>query len=247
MSSTDVYTESFVDRGSKYDQAMKQVPDSRREEFMAVVEEISGLEHGLVLDVPAGGAYLRKYLPARFDYQPYEPVGAFKGSTGVESKQGLLPFPQPSAIADIVVSVAGVHHFNDKKPLFTEMARVTKPGGKLILADVHHQSNTAQFLDGYIDANNSTGHSGFFLGENTLNELDECGWNVNSADRKYYYWIFASRQQLARYCHLLFDITHNDYHLTLEQIEQELGIDSLPDNRIGMCWDLFVINAQKKR
>ncbi|HJN97110.1 MAG TPA: hypothetical protein QGF41_15570 [Gammaproteobacteria bacterium] len=55
MSNKDPYTQTFTVRGSKYDEAMKLVPDSRREEFMAAVEELSSLEGGRVLDVPAGG------------------------------------------------------------------------------------------------------------------------------------------------------------------------------------------------
>jgi SAM-dependent methyltransferase len=200
-----------------------------------------------VLDVPAGGAYLKEYLPARFEYRSYEPVASFKDIAQVdrERERALLPFPQHSQSVDVVVSVAGVHHFQDKNPLFTEMARVTRPGGQLILADVHQQSDVATFLDGYVDANNSTGHRGFYLGEHTLEELGRCGWRVLSAERKHYHWVFNSRQQLAEYCHLLFDICHSDLAQTRTQIEKELGVDTMADNQTGMRWDLFVIKAEK--
>ena len=251
MTATDAYTESFGERGSKYDRAMRLVADSRKEEFMAVVEELAAVKAGLVLDVPAGGGYLRRYLPERFVYKAYEPVGSFKDSlkkTGTsDSRSGLLPFPQDTASVDIVVSVAGVHHFADKLPLFIEMARVAKPDGKLVLADVHQHSPVASFLDGYIGKSNSSGHDGIYLCDRTLEELDASGWHVESARRKHYHWVFNSQQQMLHYCHLLFDICHDDFDLTLGHIERELGVDTLSDNQLGLRWDLCVITAEKKQ
>ncbi|MBT8146684.1 MAG: class I SAM-dependent methyltransferase [Gammaproteobacteria bacterium] len=245
MNDRDAYAESFAARGSKYDKAMKQVPESRREEFMAVVDELPASQSAVVLDVPAGGGYLRGYLPARFEYRSYEPVSSFKSGSQEDVERSLLLFPQGSESVDVVASVAGIHHFQDKEPLFREMARVTRPGGQLILADVHHQSSVAAFLDGYVDASNSTGHRGFYLGDHTLEELENCGWHVSSAQRKHYHWMFGSEQQMAEYCHLLFDICHSDFAETRMNIEESLGIDQLDDGRFGMRWELFVIVAEK--
>jgi len=246
MDNNDAYAGSFEERGSKYDKAMKLVPESRREEFIAVTKELANLSGGIVLDVPAGGEYLKDYLPSRFTYLPYERVSSFQGSPIVGTDQGLLPFPQSSKSIDAVVSVAGVHHFNNKLPLFTEMARVTTPNGYLVLADVHRESPVAKFLDGYIDTHNSTGHEGYYLDEKSLEELNQCGWDVISANRKHYHWVFASLNQLTRYCHLLFDIRHSDYEQTHRVIEQELSIDNLSQGRVGLRWDLYVITAEKR-
>jgi len=211
---------------------------------MAAVEELSSLEGGRVLDVPAGGGYLQKYLPPRFDYQPFEPVKAFNNTTTYNHDSGLLPFPQLSCSVDAILSVAGIHHFSDKKPLFIEMARVTKPGGRLVLADVHCKSLVASFLDGYIDRNNSTGHHGYYLGEDTLEELESCGWNVASARRKHYHWNFTSLKQMARFCELLFDINRADTSQIRVQLEDELGVD-MASGGVGLRWDLYVISASK--
>jgi SAM-dependent methyltransferase len=246
MKNNDAYAESFKLRGSKYDQAMKLVPDSRQEEFIAVTEELADLDSGIVLDVPAGGEYLRDYLPNRFTYLPYERVSSFQDTPIVGTDHGLLPFPQSSDAIDAVVSVAGVHHFENKLPLFEEMARVTAPGGFLVLADVHRESPVAGFLDGYINTHNSTGHEGYYLDNKTLEELEKCGWNVISAKRKHYHWGFASLSQLTTYCHLLFDITHYDFEQTRIQLEQDLGLDVLSSSRVGLRWDLYVVTATKR-
>jgi len=245
MNSTDAYTESFADRGSQYDEAMRQVPDSRQREFMAVIEEFPDLSSGIVFDVPAGGGYLQRYLPSAFEYQFYEPVASFKGQKNINPERSLIPFPQSSSAFDVVVSVAGIHHFPDKESLFKEMVRVTRPDGHLVLADVHRQSKAAAFLDGYIDATNSTGHKGFYLGEQTLEELESCGWRILSAQRKHYHWMFESEQQMAEFCHLLFDIGHADFSTTRLRIDEDLGIDQFDDGSVGMRWELFVVVAEK--
>jgi SAM-dependent methyltransferase len=242
----DAYTDSFIDRGSKYDKAMRLFPDSRREEFTAVLNELSISDQGLVLDVPAGGRYLQHYLPARFTYLPHEPVVSFSGRHVGDTDRGLLPIPHATGSVDVVVSVAGVHHFEDKRPLFEEMNRVTRPGGKLLLADVHRLSHVARFLDGYIDSSNSMGHRGYYLDDTTLDELDLSGWEVRGATRKHYHWHFPSQQALVQYCHLLFDITHGDHQRTGQQVEQILGTDVFPNGRIAMRWDLYVISARKR-
>lgn len=246
MKSRDAYTESFAERGSKYDQAMRQVPGSRQPEFMAVVDELPENRPGLVLDVPAGGGYLKQYLPSGFRYTSYEPVGSFSDGSQADAERSLLPFPQDACSVDFVLSVAGVHHFPDKTPVFDEMLRVIRPEGQLILADVHAQSKVASFLDGYIDASNSTGHKGYYLGENTIRELESCGWRIDSARRKHYHWLFESEQQMSEYCHLLFDIRHPDTAKTRLQIREDLGVEQLPDGSIGMSWELFVISATKR-
>lgn len=244
MSGKDAYSESFADRGSQYDKAMRRVPDSREQEFMAVVEELPGSSGGVVFDVPAGGGYLRRYLPDRFSYKSYEPVASFKGKAKNKPESALIPLPQNSTAFDFVVSVAGIHHFQSKDELYREMARVTRPGGRLVLADVHKHSRVASFLDGYIDASNSTGHQGYYLDGQTLTELESCGWRVLSAQRKRYHWLFKSEQQMAEFCHQLFDIRHSDLSRTRSRIVEELGVDRL-DGGVGMRWELFVIVAEK--
>lgn len=249
MTATDAYTASFGERGSKYDQAMRLVPEARREEFEVALEALTGQGAGVLLDVPAGGGYLQRYLEAqtagRLDYQAFEPVRSFQGSGATGSAGGLLPIPMADRSVDVVMSIAGVHHFPDKRPLFADLLRVTRPGGRLVLADVHTGSAVARFLDGYVNATNSTGHHGYYLDDTTLEALAASGWQVESAVRRAYHWRFSSTEQMSHFCHLLFDITHTDYARTAAEIEKVLGLDPLADGELGMRWELFVVSARR--
>lgn len=121
------YSELFEERGASYDLAMRRYPNARRAEFEQVLEHLT-IEPGMrVGDIPAGGGYLRTYLPEGAIWEGHEPCASFL-SEGADSRfigdRPLLPLPWDNHELDVVLSLAGVHHLDDKADLFREIARV---------------------------------------------------------------------------------------------------------------------------
>ena len=57
---------------------------------------------------------------------------------GVDFAQGeLSALPSPAAEADLVVTGLALTHVNDLVPVYAEFARVLRPGGDLVVSDVH--------------------------------------------------------------------------------------------------------------
>lgn len=245
------YMDLFNARGSVYDRAMQHYPHAREQEFMQVIERARLMPGMVVGDVPAGGGYLQRYLPAGCTWQGHEPCASFISQGGAHSAKTtgtpLLPLPWRDASIDVAVSIAGVHHIEDKRPLFADLRRAVKPGGRLVLSDVAAGSAVAHFLDGYVGDNNSTGHEGVFLSQYTLQELAEAGWSVESCEQVDYHWLFDDRDAMSAFCHGLFDIRHSNLEATLAVIEAGLGTDQLDDGRIGMRWSLMTIVALNER
>lgn len=255
------YTDLFAQRGSAYDIAMRRHPRARDAEFQQAVRA-GALEPGMLVgDVPAGGGYLARYLPQGCACLEHEPCASFAdheaalasldnvadaGAIPHHGGQGgaLLPLPWGPGLVDALISLAGVHHMQDKRPLFAEMRRVTRQGGRLVLSDVAEGSAPADFLDGFVGAHNSTGHEGAFLSQHTLEELAETGWSVLTARLERFHWAFPSRAAMADFCRWLFDIRTAGEVDILAAIERDLGLDDLPDGRIGMRWSLFTITAE---
>ncbi|MBI1181941.1 MAG: methyltransferase domain-containing protein [Alphaproteobacteria bacterium] len=236
------YEVLFEFRGASYDRAMRLFPDARREEFLLPIGRSNLPPGATVADVPSHGGYLARYLPRGCRWLGHEPCAVF-GHGAAGDDRGLLPLPWEDDAVDAALSVAGVHHVEDKVSLFRELARVVRPGGRFVLADVHEASDAARFLDGWVDAHNSTGHDGLFLGEHTLDELARAGWRVLSAERVGYHWRFASLEDMGEFCHGLFDLRASTPEETVRAIDEELGIDRLEDG-VGMRWELYMVVAE---
>jgi SAM-dependent methyltransferase len=237
------YEAIFRERGAAYAHAMANWPDARRDEFLLPVTR-AGLQAGeSVVDVPAGGGYLQRYLPAGVRWSGHEPCASFF-DPGAAGDQPLLPLPWADASADAALSIAGVHHLDDRVPLYRELHRVLRPGGRFVLADVHEESPVARFLDGFVGRYNSTGHRGDYLTTADLGRLESCGFAVQGAARVGYHWWFATRQDMGGFCRLLFDIRDVSVTAVADGIEELLGVTTGPEG-IGMQWDLYMITATK--
>lgn len=241
------YAQIFAARGSAYDRAMQRYPDARQQEFRQVIEAAQ-LAPGMVVgDVPAGGGYLRRHLPHGCQWMGHEPCASFTNHGAVAGDaRPLLPLPWPDASADVVISLAGVHHIDDKRPLFRELLRVIRAGGRLAVSDVATGSAVAAFLDGYVGAHNSTGHRGVFLDERTLAMLSEAGWSVRSHGVRDFCWVFPDRAAMAGFCHELFDLRSASVDDAQGAIEAQLGVTELASGQVGMAWSLMTIVAQKE-
>lgn len=242
------YTDLFNTRGAPYDRAMQRHPDARRREFLQVITPANIAAGMRVGDVPAGGGYLRAYLPEGAIWEGHEPCSSFAhhGAGGAAATSvPLLPLPWGDATLDVAVSLAGVHHLDDKGALFADIHRVLKPGGTFILSDVAEGSPPALFLDGFVGLHNSTGHDGRYLGPHTLDALHAAGWTIAAHGRQHFTWDFADRDAMGDFACLLFDICKSTPHATAQAIERDLGVQPLPDGQIGMNWSLMTILCNK--
>jgi len=115
-----------------------------------------------------------------------------------------------------------------------------------VLSDVQEDSKVANFLDGFMGEHNSTGHKGIFLNHQTPEILSKNGFEIISAGVEKFHWVFDSVEDVAIFCNILFDMCHSDMPKTMESIRTNLGIVELPNNQIGMNWELMTIVARKK-
>jgi SAM-dependent methyltransferase len=237
------YETIFRARGASYEQAMRAWPEARREEFLRPLACLAPQPGERVADIPAGGGYLRRYLPAGCGWLGHEPCASFQGEGASDS--ALLPLPWADATVDAAISIAGVHHLADKGPLFREISRVLRPAGRFVLADVEAASPVARFLDGFVGRHNSTGHEGHYLGEPTLAALAAAGLEVTRSVTERYCWWFDERRQAGDFCRLLFDVRGLDADAVADAVEEYLGFDRHGD-RIGMQWELLVATCRRR-
>ncbi len=234
------YRDIFELRGGFYHQAMREYPEARASEFLNVIRE-AGITPGMtVVDVPSGGAYLSRYL-GNVELIGLETSQTFAKLATERANSVLLynndRFPLQDACADRVLSIAGLHHVRDKRGLFSEMRRIVKPGGRVVVADVADDSFVKGFLDDFVGNYCETGHSGWYFDATTRSELHDAGLNIVGDKRLDYLWCAPDMHQLATFCKLLFGMVHADAGTVADGIRNYLGVSESGD-QIGLNWQL---------
>lgn len=237
------YQDIFSERGQLYHSAMLDVPNARNQEFQAIIEMAELSENQLILDAPSGGGYLNKYIN--------KPVNLIAVETSHEFVQNLKPSPTlslllcedlsnivfPSESVDRIVSLAGLHHLEDKPSFYQECFRLLKPGGLLCMADAYEDSSVAKFLNIFVDANNSMGHEGLFFNASTSDELEKVGFDILHNTNKQYHWLFSDALQMGNYCKRLFGMDLAEAEDVVKGIGDYLGYQD-SSGRCNMNWEM---------
>ncbi|GAA2912370.1 hypothetical protein GCM10010443_88930 [Actinoplanes cyaneus] len=111
-----------------------------------VHDVIDALPVGTALDAACGTGRHAQYLARRghrvigVDSSPEMLTYARKRVPAAEFREGQLhELPLPDNHVDIAVCGLALAHLRDLRPAFAELARVLRPGGHLIITDVHHE------------------------------------------------------------------------------------------------------------
>ncbi len=245
----DSYQDIFNHRGAAYHQAMLRYPDARRHEFALVLDAAGLAEGDAVVDMPSGGGYLRDRIDtARVEVTAIETTQAFFDQCPERPglRRHLSPLSQtglPDASVDVVISVAGLHHVEDKPDVFSEVYRVLRPGGRFVAADVRAGSRVDGFLDTFVDAHNSMGHSGTFVDEDFRTALRGAGFEIDRDETVAYPWVFGSADEMVDCCTLMFGLDRASPEEVRGGIAEWLGYTEA--GGCEMAWELQVVVAQR--
>jgi SAM-dependent methyltransferase len=123
-----------------YDQPLRLFPV----EEPTVHRLLDGLPAGRVLDAACGTGRHAAWLAAR----GHEVVGVDASAAMLAKARAKLPgcrfeqgdlgsLPLPNQSVDAVVCALALVHLSDLRPAFAEFARVVRPGGQVVVSDVH--------------------------------------------------------------------------------------------------------------
>jgi len=218
----DTYADIFEKRGQAYHEAMRRYPHARDREFNALVDRINLSAGSLIVDMPSGGGYLRRYLPKE-DIQliAVETTRAFyeQCREDARTERQLSPLNNTALSAnsvDVVVSMAGMHHVENRPDVFAEVHRILKSGGQFCVADVEEASVKDGFLNTFVDEHSSMGHTGQFINDMFRADLVEGGFSISSDQLVEYTWDFDTFGDMITYCTLMFGLDR----ATPEEVEQ---------------------------
>ena len=194
------YPEIFAQRGNRYHDAMLRFPNARDAEFERLFDACPVAPGARVLDLPAGGGYLARFLPRDAQLTSLELSEGFGGGVSVHDAQRTWPH----APFDHAVCLAALHHIGDQPSFLRGLLGTLRAGGVLHLADVADGSTLARFLDGFVGRFNITGHEGTYLPK------DENFFSAIGKLRRFGEfpcpWRFASEAAMLDFCGSLFGL-----------------------------------------
>lgn len=246
----DQYADIFAHRGAQYTAAMAMCPQARRAEFeQALMTACVDSTAGHLLDVPAGGAWLKDMLPrGKTRYTAIESTDGFIQRLAPENRpqlvlaEDLAQIPLPDASADRLVSLAGLHHIEDRGPVYREMRRLAASGAVGCIADVQADTPTALFLNGPVDRFCPLGHRGLFLNEADTRLIRQAGWKLREDQIVDVAWRFASLAEMGAFCRLLFGLDNApDDQAVIDAIVEGPGVTTVVNagnEEILMHWPL---------
>ena len=242
------YEQIFLKRADAYQKAMELFPRARDLEFQLAVSAADIKPGHTVCDAPAGGGYLRAYLPGGIErYLAVETAPDFVGHCPMGDADQIVESPLHQIAlkddsVDVCINLAGSHHLEDKALFFAEAARILKPGGKLVLVDVDTGTGADRFLNEYVDQYSSMGHKGVFLTTKTATEVVDAGFEIDRDELVAFPWCFENKHDMGLFCKLLFGIDLADKDTVMQAAEDILGFMPGP-GQVNMAWSLRCIVA----
>jgi SAM-dependent methyltransferase len=248
------YGEIFATRSGRYERAMTRMPAARDAEFATFCRHLQLTGGETLVDVPAGGAYLRRYLADKLRYIAVDESEQFFSACGPRLRPTdrainatCLDMPLAGDSVDIVGSLTGLHHVFPRQPVYAEWYRVLCGGGRVVIADVPVGSVEGTFLNGFVDHYNSQGHDGRFLDHDDVTALRAAGFAAITVTDERYTWKFAAAAAAEEFCLDLFGLDQPGAAAALAiTLQQELGLHADPAGDGWLLpWGLRVITARK--
>lgn len=232
-----------------YQEAMMLAPEARAREFRLPIQ-LAGIGEGdRILDCPAGGGYLRRYLNETGKQHRYIPFESKKAYAAFDREMVLgdwLAMPFSDGAFEVVFSIAALHHLIGGRGAFYREAHriLSNPSGRLIIADVAQGTRSARWLDEFVGQRSSEGHQADFLQEGVERAaLESAGFDIRSYDIVPYSWDFPDLNTARTFMSKLFRIDQAAEQEMDAAIGDLLGF--LPGPGVRIRWELAHVRADK--
>ena len=236
------YQKIFIKRANDYHYAMQKYPDVRSYEFESLISTTDFSSIKKVLDIPSGGAYLKKYLPKNIELISADFSEGFTN----ENIQLVNPtqFSYSDNSFDLVLSLSGLHHLDDVPKFVHECLRILKKNGSFIFSDVKRDSPVDFFLNEFVNKYNSLGHNGVFFSENSFSEFPLLQEKIIRTQYYQYPFVFRDKSEMLTFFSFFFGLDKANENIIYDGIRDILGINSTEDG-IEVDWGLIQFEFKK--
>lgn len=242
------YSCIFNQRAQSYINASVNWPTVRKHEFVAYLDVLNLKPGERFLDVPCGTGIIAALIDDRVNYSGLDPSGPFVAHCQAQGipvvKASMRTTGLPDASFDVIGSLTGIHHEAQRAEIYSEWYRLLRPGGRLLLMDVWKGSSSDAFLNGFVHAWSSHGHSGDFVQDADLHALRDEGF-VDLAVRQIdYHWCAPSEVAMHDFMQDLFGLDRQPGLSLMLQAWRQLGWQQAVE-ACRIPWTLAAVSALK--
>ncbi len=243
------YQTLFDQRGDLYSRANRLYPEARAEEAATLLSYLALSAGARWLDVSAGGGYLSERAraqglpPARFscDGSLAFLLSGGGSASGCVAAAERLPFPDGRFAA--AASLAALHHSEDPRAACRELLRVTSRAGRAVLGDAAAGSETARFLNSFVDRHTSSGHRGrFYSPEELEGFFAAAGGRDARGVQARLFWRLPSRADAVVFFRSLFGLVPSTTDSEIEEALNDLGAAS-KEGTFAIPWTMNYASA----
>ena len=209
------YKKLFVNRTKSYLYSINKYPNVFYNEFTVAIKMLNLNDKDILVNIPAGGIPLNKYIEPQLEIKYYEYDICKEFCIDNIKLCDYTNIPQKNNSIDKIICLASLHHTSilERYNIYNEFNRILKQHGVLVIGDVIKESYQDKWLNNFVNKYNSYGHCGLFFSEKDIQQIEKSNFSVK-IEHKEYDWIFNNENEM-------FDFLKHLFHL-----------DLLPNNRI---------------
>lgn len=239
------YTKQFANRTETYLYSIKEYPNVFYNEFTQAIEMLHLDKGDTLINIPAGGIPLHKYINPQLNinYYAYDICNEF--CTENIHLCTYTHIPHQTNTVDKIICLASLHHtlVSERNDIYKEFYRILKKNGVLVIGDVIKDSCQDLWLNHFVNKYNSNGHSGLFFNSDDTIQINSSNFKVTTTNKEYD-WIFENENEMI-------DFLKNLFHLDLLQDDQTLLDDlcTILNYTPGSCriqWKLIYFICKKE-
>ncbi|PIN88872.1 methyltransferase type 11 [Candidatus Pacearchaeota archaeon CG10_big_fil_rev_8_21_14_0_10_34_76] len=241
-------------RSQMYKECLKEFPSARNEDFEVMNKYLAPKDNEIVLEIGAGSGFfseklsekVKKLIVSDPSKEQLEEVKKL-GKKNIEVRdEGADKLTLGKEIADAIWSFGAMHHCFDKTKAFENFARVLKKNGRLVMADVWHDSKLAKHFDTQVAKFCVTGHEVAFWSD----EFAESLCFLTGFEKPKIYdlkinWKFKSKEDIGTFLYKIHAMTKTNPEECLRGAEEILGIEKKGD-LYCLNWPMKVMISKKK-
>lgn len=258
----------ILQRWEKYRRANSERPEARERELQRLFSLLNPAVGERIWEVGTGNGYLTFPLAEAVGSSgkvfTTDSIESNVFDVVVRNRERKLPIEaqvvgRPGThlpeMVDAVTSIATLHHYDNRtsatgdkgrRAVFKEFFQALRPGGRVVIADVLHGTNTQKYFDAIDDPRFCAPHGhphDFFTKASLVQVAEEAGFQDVSVAVESVPWQFESLAQAKQFVHTIHNATCSPEE-SFELAQRILGFTN-KNTHHELGWELFYLTACK--